>query len=49
MSDLVGNPEDWFSRVAAHFILLVEHLGQTQIKFLSTKLKDNYIRFVEYG
>ena len=23
MSDLVGNPEDWFSRVAAHVMLLV--------------------------
>ena len=22
MADLVGNPEDWFSRIAAHIVML---------------------------
>ena len=32
MLDLVGNPEDWFSRVAAHIMISFEQLLLLKLK-----------------
>ena len=42
MSDLVGNPEDRFSRVAAHIILMIEVQKQKS----EFTIKRNIIKFI---
>ena len=40
MSDLVGNPEDWFSRVAAHIEIDILLFAEKDITFFSANEKQ---------
>ena len=42
MSDLVGNPEDRFSRVAAHFVLI----GTLNLNYITIDIFDMVISAV---
>ena len=45
MSDLVGNPEDRFSRVEAHIILIWRCIA-TSSSYLSSVSKDNSLSVI---
>ena len=42
MSDLDGNPEDWFSCVVAHVIFIKIHNKDTKKKALLTSFSSRY-------